>query len=176
MAILLFGASPLDWLIKGPIVAVSIIALTCVVVIYIRKNDARSWLTETWDLTKKIVPILVIGAFVIGIIAYIIPPESFRSFLGNEGILANLIASIVGGLLYMPTLLEVPVVGTTFGYSDGLMGSGPALSLLLAGPAVSLPSMIVLYRIVGTKKTIIYIALVIFFSALMGFIYGNLFV
>jgi hypothetical protein len=66
-------------------------------------------------------------------------------------------------------------VGTTFGYSDGLIGSGPALSLLLAGPAVSLPSMIVLYRIVGARKTITYIALVIFLSALMGFIYGNLF-
>lgn len=175
MGILLFGASPLIWLIKGPIVLVLIAVLILLMMRFFHKDQVRSWWIETWDLTKKIVPILIIGAFVVGIIAYIIPPESFRSFLGNEGIIANLIASIVGALLYMPTLLEVPIVGTTFGYSDGLIGSGPALSLLLAGPAVSLPSMIVLYRIVGARKTITYIALVIFLSALMGFIYGNLF-
>jgi uncharacterized membrane protein YraQ (UPF0718 family) len=76
----------------------------------------------------------------------------------------------------MPTLLEVPIIGTTFGYSYGSMGGGPALALLLAGPAVSLPSMIVLYRIMGAKKTGVYLVMVVIVSTLVGFIYGNLIV
>jgi hypothetical protein len=143
---------------------------------YFSKDEITEWGMETWDLAKKIVPILVAGAFVVGIIAYFVPPETFRPALGNEGILANLLAAVIGAILYMPTLLEVPIIGTTFGYSDGLMGSGPALALLLSGPAVSLPSMIVLTRIMGLKKTATYILLVIIFSTLAGLLYGNLIV
>lgn len=72
----------------------------------------------------------------------------------------------------MPTLLEVPVIGTTFGYTSGVMAGGPALALLLSGPSVSLPSLLVLYRIMGAKKTATYAVLVIIISAFAGFIYG----
>lgn len=74
----------------------------------------------------------------------------------------------------MPTLLEVPIIATTLGYSTGVMGDGPALSLLLSGPAVSLPSMLALQRILGTTRTAAYILLVVLFSTLGGFAYGNL--
>jgi uncharacterized membrane protein YraQ (UPF0718 family) len=112
----------------------------------------------------------------VGVIAYFLPPETFRTILGNEGLLANFLAAVIGAILYMPTLLEVPIIGETFGYNDGIMGSGPALSLLLAGPAVSLPNMIVLYRIMGLEKTAVYILLVVVISTMVGFIYGNLIV
>ena len=82
-------------------------------------------------------------------------------------------AAVVGALLYMPTLLEVPIVGTSLGYSTGVMGGGPALALLLSGPAVSLPSMLVLYRMIGARKTAAYISLVILTSTFAGFIYGQ---
>ena len=72
----------------------------------------------------------------------------------------------------MPTLLEVPIIGDTFGYTHGVMGGGPALSLLLAGPSVSLPSMIVINRIIGLKKTAVYIITVVLLSTVAGFIYG----
>jgi len=74
----------------------------------------------------------------------------------------------------MPTLLEVPIVGDLFGYADGTMASGPALALLLAGPAVSLPNMIVLYRIIGARKTAMYIITVVLTATLAGLVYGSL--
>ena len=75
----------------------------------------------------------------------------------------------------MPTLLEVPIIGTTLGYLSGDMAKGPALALLLTGPSVSLPSLLVLYRIIGGKKTLAYAGLVIGFSTIAGFIFGNFF-
>ncbi len=84
---------------------------------------------ETWELTKKILPILIAGTFVVGVIAYFIPAESFRPYLGGNSLPSTFLASIIGVLLYMPTLLEVPIIGTTFGYSTGVMGRtcpGPA--------------------------------------------------
>ncbi len=176
LGILIFAASSLQWILKGPIVVTLFISMGILLWKKFNKDDLEDWWMETWDLSKKIIPILVIGAFVVGSIAYFLPPETFSPILGGESVLANLTASVIGAILYMPTLLEVPVIGTTFGYSDGLMGSGPALSLLLAGPAVSLPNMIVLHRIMGLKKTIAYILLVVIFSTMAGTIYGNLIV
>jgi len=80
----------------------------------------------------------------------------------------------VGTILYMPTLLEVPVIGTTLGYLSGSMAKGPALALLLTGPSISLPSLLVIYRIIGAKKTLTFAGLVIVFSTIAGFIFGNL--
>ncbi len=176
VSILLTAASTLSWVIKGPIVGFLLISLGLLVRKKFERDDVKDWWFETWDLSKKIVPVLVIGAFIVGIVAYIVPPENFQEILGNEGLTANFLASVIGALLYMPTLLEVPIIGETFGYTRGLMGSGPALSLLLAGPAVSLPNMIVLNRIMGLKKTFVYILLVIVFSTMAGLIYGNLIV
>lgn len=174
--ILVIGASKLDWIIKFPIVYVLTIGIAVLLIYYFTRDEVTDWGMETWDLTKKIGPILVIGAFVVGVIAYFLPPDTFQPYLGNEGIAANILASMIGAILYMPTLLEVPIIGTTFGYEDGLMGSGPALALLLAGPAVSLPNMIVLWRIIGARKTVAYIMLVVVISSAAGFVYGNLIV
>ncbi|MGA1820228.1 MAG: permease [Thermoplasmatota archaeon] len=174
VGVLVIGASSLTWLVKGPIVGMLILGIVLIVARMFERGETKDWWLETWFLTKKILPILVIGAFAVGVIAYFLPPETFRNLLGNEGLSANLLAAVIGAILYMPTLLEVPIIGETFGYNDGIMGSGPALSLLLAGPAVSLPNMIVLYRIMGLKKTMVYIALVILISTMAGYVYGNL--
>ncbi len=176
MGILIIAASSIAWIFKGPVVLILLALLGLLIWKKLERDDLRDWWDETWDLSKKIVPILVIGAFLVGIIAYILPPETFTPLVGGESILSDLIASVIGALLYMPTLLEVPIIGTTFGYLDGKMGAGPALSLLLAGPAVSLPNMIVLYKIMGLKKTLAYIIMVIIFSTMAGHIYGNLIV
>lgn len=176
LGILIFAASSLEWLIKGPIVILLMFSLIILIWKGFEKDEMRDWWDETWDLGKKIVPVLVIGAFIVGVIAFFLPPETFAPILGNESIFSNFTASIIGALLYMPTLLEVPIIGTTFGYLDGQMGAGPALSLLLAGPAVSLPNMIVLYRIIGAKKTAAYIGMVVLISTMAGYIYGNLIV
>ena len=174
--ILVIGASKLEWIPKLAMVYLLTLGVSVILIYYFKKDEVTDWGYETWDLTKKIFPILVGGTFIVGIIAYFLPPETFQEYLGNESIGANFLAAIIGAILYMPTLLEVPIIGTTFGYTDGLMGSGPALSLLLAGPAVSLPNMIVLYRIMGSKKTSVYVTVVVIISTIVGFIYGNLIV
>lgn len=172
IAILLIGSSKLDWVPKLAAVYVLTIAVAIILIYYFKKDETTEWGLETWDLTKKILPILVIGTFAVGIIAYYVPAESFRPYLGGNSLLSTFFASVIGALLYMPTLLEVPIIGTTFGYSAGVMGGGPALALLLTGPSLSLPSMAVLYRIIGGKKTLAYVLLVIAFSTMAGFVYG----
>ena len=95
-----------------------------------------------------------------------------KDYIGGNSLSANFVASIIGAVLYMPTLLEVPIVNDLFGYNSGIMGEGPALALLLAGPSLSLPNMIVISRIMGIKKAGVYIVLVVVISTLAGFVYG----
>ncbi|OPX67134.1 MAG: putative permease [Methanoregulaceae archaeon PtaB.Bin056] len=172
VGILITGTSQLDWLIKFPIIYAMTLVIAYLLVYFFERDEVTEWGYETWDLTKKIFPILIIGTFFLGMLAFFLPPETFRPFFGTNSILSTLLAAIVGTILYMPTLLEVPVIGTTFGYTSGVMAGGPALALLLSGPSVSLPSLLVLYRIMGIKKTAVYAVLVIIFSALAGFAYG----
>lgn len=171
--ILVIGTANLSLTTRVSIIALLILGVIILLKYYFNSEEMREWGSETWDLTKKIFPILIIGTFTVGVIAYYLPPETFRAFLGGNSLTSCFTASIIGALLYMPTLLEVPIVSTTFGYSAGIIGSGPALSLLLAGPAVSLPSMLVLHRIMGTKKTTAFIILVVLVSTLAGFAYGK---
>jgi uncharacterized membrane protein YraQ (UPF0718 family) len=175
IAILLIGSSKLDGVPKLVAVYVLTVAVAIILIYFFRKDEVTEWGMETWDLTKKIFPILLIGAFAVGVIAYFVPAEYFRPYLGGNSLGSTFLASIIGALLYMPTLLEVPIIGTTFGYSTGVMGGGPALALLLTGPSLSLPSMIVLYRIMGARKTAVYILLVVVLSTIAGYVYGSLF-
>ncbi|KUG20761.1 transporter [hydrocarbon metagenome] len=173
IGVLVFGASQLAWAIRLGIVYILTVAIAVLLIYYYDRDEVTDWGLETWDLTKKIFPILIAGTFLVGIIAFFLPPETFQPFFGNNTLAANFFAAIVGMILYMPTLLEVPIIGTTFGYSAGHMAAGPALALLLAGPTVSLPSVLVIYRIVGARKTAAYVALVVAFATTAGFLYGN---
>ncbi|MDO9035837.1 MAG: permease [Methanoregula sp.] len=175
VAILLIGTSALDVFIRLLIVYFLSMAVAFLLIYYFTRDEITDWGLEIWDLTKKIFPILVIGTFALGVLAFFLPPETFKPFFGNNSLQANFLAAIVGAILYMPTLLEVPVIGTTLGYLSGSMAKGPALSLLLTGPSVSLPSLLVIYRIIGAKKTLTYAGLVIVFSTMAGFLFGNFF-
>lgn len=174
IAILVVAASGLDILLRLALVVLLTAVVIALVLLYLHRDEMTDWGYETWDLTKKILPILMLGTFVIGVIAYFLPPETFRPYLGGNSLESVFLASVLGSVLYMPTLLEVPIIGTTFGYTSGVIGGGPALALLLSGPTVSLPSVAVLYRIVGARKTAAYVVIVLLISALSGFIYGNL--
>jgi hypothetical protein len=141
---------------------------------------------ETWSLTKSILPLLLIGVFITGIIggiAAMYAPshdaetavgELMKPYFGGNSLLSCLLASVIGAVLYMPTLLEVPIVGNLFGYTSGLMSPGAALALLLAGPSLSLPNMIALWRTSGGKKAGAYILLVITVSTIIGMIFGGI--
>jgi uncharacterized membrane protein YraQ (UPF0718 family) len=119
-----------------------------VLIRYFLRREER--LRENLSLTKKIFP--TGGWNFITALSVTLPTELLRTALGSNSFLACFTASIIGALLYMPTLLEVPIVGTLFGYSTGITAAGPALSLLLAGPTLSLPSMIVITRIMAWER------------------------
>lgn len=172
IGVLLSATSKLEFALKWTIVAAFVAAAVYVLIKYFSSDEKSAFFSETWSLSKKIFPLLVIGTFITGIIGFFMPVELLRTYLGSNSFLSCLIASIVGALLYMPTLLEVPIVGTLFGYSSGITAAGPALSLLLAGPSLSLPSMIVITRVIGVKKGGVYFSLVVIVSTLVGMLYG----
>ena len=185
--ILVIGAASSDyisWIPKLAIVYILTIFISIILIFYYTRDEVKQWGSETWNLTKKIFPILLIGVFIVGIIggvaAHFNPGtepstavgEVVAPFIGGNNIFSCFFASIIGAILYMPTLLEVAIVGDLFGYSAGIMGGGPALALLLAGPSLSLPNMIVITRVIGVKKALVYILLVIVVATLIGFTYG----
>ena len=185
--ILIIGAassSYLPWVPKLAIVYFLTLIVSGILIFYYTRDEVKNWGKETWGLTKKIFPILLIGVFIVGIIggiaAYFMPGTdpanalgvAVAPYIGGNDIVSCFLASVIGAVMYMPTLLEVAIVGNLFGYSAGVMGGGPALALLLAGPSLSLPSMIVITKVMGAKKALVYFALVIVIAALCGFIYG----
>ncbi len=173
VAILLVATSSAIELLPKAIIVGALIAVAAFLMNrYYQPEEKSAFLEETWWLTRKIFPLLVVGTFVTGVIGYFLPVEWVRTIFGTSSFLACFLASVIGSLLYMPTLLEVPVVGTLFGYSTGVTAAGPALALLLAGPSLSLPNMIVIWRIVGAKKASVYISLVVILSTLVGMLYG----
>jgi uncharacterized membrane protein YraQ (UPF0718 family) len=183
IAILLVSTASISWFIKFPIIYASTLTISVILIFYYHKDEIKGWGNETWFLAKRIVPILLVGVFIVGIIGGIAahfvdadPSEAVgvmvKDYIAGNSLGSNFVAAIIGAVLYMPTLLEVPIVNDLFGYSSGIMGNGPALALLLAGPSLSLPNMIVISRIMGIKKTGVYIVLVVAISTLVGFTYG----
>jgi hypothetical protein len=124
---------------------------------------------ETLHLGRLILPWLLVGVFAAGILKYAIPESVVTDWVGGNSILANFIASFLGALMYFATLTEVPIIRA---FMDLGMGKGPALALLLAGPALSLPSMLVLRNIMGTKKTLTYVTIVVVLATITGYIFG----
>jgi uncharacterized membrane protein YraQ (UPF0718 family) len=185
--ILVIGAassSYIPWVPKLIIVYLLTLVVSGLLIFYYTRDEVKNWGIETWSLTKKIFPILLIGVFIVGLIggvaAYFIPNAepstaigvAVSPFIGGNDIASCFLASVIGAILYMPTLLEVAIVGNLFGYTAGLMGGGPALALLLAGPSLSLPNMIVITKVMGVKKALVYFALVIVIATGVGFVYG----
>lgn len=134
-----------------------------------------SWFASTWDFAKQILPLLFFGVVAAGFLLGrpgeqgMIPSDWVASLVGGNSFQANLFASVVGAFMYFATLTEVPILQGLIGNG---MGQGPALALLLAGPALSLPNMIVIHSVLGTKKTTLFIVLVIVLSTLAGWAFG----
>jgi len=138
------------------------------------------WWRESWELTKKIIPLLAAGVLAAGFLLGspenpqgIIPPDIISGAVGGNALPANLFASVVGALMYFATLTEVPILQGLIGSG---MGMGPALALLLAGPALSLPNMLVIRSVLGTRRTLVYIFYVVILSAAAGMVFGAAFV
>jgi len=143
------------------------------------KGETGEWFESTWGFAKQIMPLLFYGVLIAGVLmgrdadhVGLIPPEWIRTLVGGNSIFANFFAAIVGAFMYFATLTEVPILQGLIGSG---MGKGPALALLLAGPALSLPSMLVIKSILGTKKTVVYVSLVVVMATITGIIYGTIF-
>jgi uncharacterized membrane protein YraQ (UPF0718 family) len=134
-------------------------------------SEIKEWMKETLFFLRRIVPWLLLGVFIAGILGVVIPPTAMAAYMGGNSPLANFVAAIGGALMYIATLTEVPIIKT---FIDLGMGSGPALALLLAGPSLSLPCMLALRGIMGTRKTLVYVALVVAAATIAGMIFGSI--
>ncbi len=169
LLILVIGASKLENTLKIPTLLGLLLILVFTIVKWQERSETKSWFSETWSLARMIIPYLIIGVFAAGIIKEFMPPQYVSRFVGGNSVSANLIASVAGALMYFATLTEVPIVESLMSLG---MGKGPELALLLAGPALSLPSMLAIRQVMGTKKALTYIALVVVFATLSGIVYG----
>lgn len=160
-------------------VVVALAGLAIITLIDRKHAVNREWTLSAWDFAKQIMPLLAAGVLIAGfllgsthddtMIAGIIPNEWIGNLVGGNSFSANVFASIVGAFMYFATLTEVPILQ---GLLSAGMGKGPALALLLAGPSLSLPNMLVIRGIIGNKKTLVYVILVIVMATISGLVYG----
>lgn len=143
-----------------------------------RDGEMGQWFAESWDFAKKILPLLLIGVLIAGVLLgrpgheALIPSSWVAALVGGNSLGANLFASVFGAFMYFATLTEVPILQGLLGAG---MGKGPALALLLAGPALSLPNMLVIRSVMGTRKTAVFVSLVVVMATSSGLLYGTFF-
>ena len=158
-----------------PAIPFTVAALGLSTIISTDTGESGEWFAASWGFAKQILPLLLAGILISGALLGrpgqegLIPSAWVSGLVGGNSLWANLFASVVGAFMYFATLTEVPIVQGLLGSG---MGKGPALALLLAGPALSLPSMLVIRSIMGTKKTAVYIMLVIVMATISGLMYG----
>jgi uncharacterized protein len=140
-----------------------------IVVKLFREGELGQWMNETWMLFSSMIITLLIGVFLAGVIKEILPQSVVSAWVGGNSIKSNLVASVMGSVMYFCTMTEVPLVKALLELG---MGRGPALTLLLAGPSLSLPNMILIRKLMGAKKTVVYILLVVSFSTVAGLLFG----
>ena len=162
-------------------VIVAISGLSIISLLDKKDEDNKAWIISSWDFTKQIVPLLALGVVIAGFllgsthddtqIAGIIPNEWIARLVGGNSLASNFFASIVGAFMYFATLTEVPILQ---GLINAGMGKGPALALLLAGPSLSLPNMLVIRSVIGNQKTFVYVVLVVIMATISGLLFGSI--
>ena len=160
---------------KWILVFILLAAFGVMLYMWFTKNEVFEWVGVSWEFAKQILPLLLFGVLVAGFLLGrpgregIIPTEWVNRAVGGNSIWANLFAAVAGAFMYFATLTEVPILQGLMGAG---MGKGPALALLLAGPALSLPNMLVIRSVMGTQKTIVFVLLVIVMATISGMIFG----
>jgi uncharacterized membrane protein YraQ (UPF0718 family) len=163
----------------NPMVPFIVAVIATTIILSFDKGEGGEWMHETWSFSKQILPLLAGGVLLSGFFLGgpvtkqgIIPNDWIVTLVGGNSLFANFFASVVAAFMYFATLTEVPIVQ---GLMNSGMGKGPALALLLAGPALSLPSMLVIRSVIGTQKTIVYVSLVVVMSTITGMFFGAFF-
>jgi uncharacterized protein len=171
------GLWPAVFSAKWYITAALLILLGFMLKSWFQKDERVTWVQSTWGFMKQIFPLLAGGVLVAGFLlgrpghAALIPEHYIQSLVGGNSLWANLFASVAGALMYFATLTEVPILQGLLGAG---MGKGPALALLLAGPALSLPNMLVIGGVLGVRKTAVFCSIIVVLSTIAGMLYGSL--
>ncbi|MHC4063308.1 MAG: permease [Planctomycetota bacterium] len=134
-------------------------------------GELAEWMRNTWDFARLLVPLLFGGVFIVGFLGALLPDEQVAALVGDNSLRSNVVASVVGCLFYFATLTEIPILQALMEHG---MHQGPALALLLAGPALSLPSLLVIRSVIGNKKTAVFSVLVVVMATIVGMTYGTL--
>jgi len=136
---------------------------------WFERDEIREWMHNTWQFTKLLVPLLYGGVFVVGFVSVLLPEKQVARWVGDNSLGANLTASVIGTFWYFATLTEIPITQALMKLG---MHNGPVLALLLAGPALSLPNILVIRKVMGNLKTLVFIMLVIIMSTIVGLFFG----
>jgi uncharacterized membrane protein YraQ (UPF0718 family) len=171
VSILVINGLQIENLLKYGLMLLAVISIAILVLEKFKREQISEWFGETWSFTKLLLPYLFFGIIIAGFIEPLVPRSFIENFVGSNTLFSNLIASVFGAFMYFCTLSEVPIIEA---FVEKGMASGPALALLLAGPSLSLPNMLVIGKVLGTKKTIAYITLVVIFSTIAGLIFGSI--
>ncbi len=169
------GLWSLIFSVKWYITAIFVILVMIMLKSWFSKDEIREWVDSTWSFVKQIFPLLGAGVLVAGFLLgrpghpALIPDQYIQTLLGGNSLWANLFASLAGAVMYFATLTEVPILQGLIGAG---MGQGPALALLLAGPALSLPNMLVIGSVMGAKKTAVFCFIIVIMSTFAGMVYG----
>jgi len=136
---------------------------------WFERDELREWMHNTWEFAKLLVPLLFGGVFIVGFVSVLLPEKQVAQWVGDNSLRSNLVASVIGAFWYFATLTEIPITQALMKLG---MHKGPVLALLLAGPALSLPSILVLRKIMGNSKTIVFVLLVVVMSTIVGMFFG----
>jgi uncharacterized membrane protein YraQ (UPF0718 family) len=136
---------------------------------WFQRDEIREWMANTWHFTKLLVPLLYGGVFVVGFVSVLLPEKQVAQWVGDNGLRSNLVASVIGAFWYFATLTEIPITQALMKLG---MHKGPVLALLLAGPALSLPNMLVIRKVMGNRRLVVFILLVVVMSMITGMFFG----
>ncbi|MGM5484664.1 MAG: permease [Nanobdellota archaeon] len=171
VGILIVNGLQIGQMIKYVLMGIMALGVVLLAIFRFTKELRNQWLGETWNFSKLILPLLFIGVFVAGFIMPLLPETVIQNIVGQNTLLGNLVGSVFGAFMYFSTLTEIPILQALMAKG---MHSGPALALLLAGPSLSLPNMLVVRGVLGNKKTAVYVGLVIVYSTIAGLIFGGI--
>jgi uncharacterized membrane protein YraQ (UPF0718 family) len=171
LAILFLGTWKIPLEVRFGGIGVLIVSIVFQMRKWFSKDEFVSWMRETWSFTKMIFPLLLAGIFVAGILQALLPENILAAHFGNNTLFANFAAVLFGTIMYFPTLVEVPMANMFLSLG---MSKGPLLAYMLADPVISLASILVVRRLIGNKRTIAYVLLIIVFCTIAGLIYGSI--
>jgi uncharacterized membrane protein YraQ (UPF0718 family) len=172
------GLWPAIFAAKWYITIVLLLILAWMIYSWFSAEERTNWVQSTWGFMKQVFPLLGAGVLVAGFLLgrpghpALIPESWVQNLLGGNSLGANLFASLAGALMYFATLTEVPILQGLMGSG---MGNGPALALLLAGPALSLPNMLVLIGVMGARKTVTFCGIIVVLSTIAGMLFGTIY-